>query len=94
MAMDEDQKKCGGISAVGVVAIIMSIACIAVGSINIDFDKSEFEDKNISSSCVIESRIPFYLLVAGVINLILIVLRLIFQVNIWHKLKWGWLEFK
>ena len=42
--MDEDQKKCGGISAVGIAAILVSLACIIIGAINIDFDKISHED--------------------------------------------------
>jgi len=75
MAMDEDQKKCGGISAIGIAAILMSLACIVIGAINIDFSASQ----DFASTCKAEPKIPFYLLVAGVLNIIIIVLRLIFQ---------------
>lgn len=78
--MDEDQKKCGGISAVGIAAILVSLACITIGAINIDFDKSQVEKENISSTCTAEPKIPFYLLIAGVLNIVIIILRLIFQV--------------
>ena len=74
--MDEDQKKCGGISAIGIAAILMSLACIVIGAINIDFSASQ----DFASTCKAEPKIPFYLLVAGVLNIIIIVLRLIFQV--------------
>jgi len=77
--MDEDQKKCGGISAVGIAAILVSLACITIGAINIDFDKSQVEEENIISTCKAEPKIPFYLLIAGVINIVVIILRLIFQ---------------
>jgi len=77
--MDEDQKKCGGISAVGIAAILVSLACITIGAINIDFDKSQVEKENISSTCTAEPKIPFYLLIAGVLNIVIIILRLIFQ---------------
>ena len=79
--MDEDQKKCGGISAVGIIAILVSLACIIVGAINIDFDQSQFTDQNISSTCKAQTKIPFYLVVAGVLNIMLIAMRLIFQVS-------------
>merc|ERR1711956_115207 len=75
MAMDEDQKKCGGISAIGIAAILMSLACFVIGAINIDFSASQ----DFASTCKAEPKIPFYLLVAGVLNIIIIVLRLIFQ---------------
>ena len=79
--MDEDQKKCGGISAVGIAAILVSLACIVIGAINIDFGNSNLDQQDISSStCKAEPMIPFYLLVAGLLNIIIIVLRLIFQV--------------
>jgi len=75
--MDEDQKKCGGISAVGIAAILVSIACIAIGAINTDFDK--LSDEDFASKCKAEPRIPFYLIVAGILNIVLLILRLIFQ---------------
>lgn len=77
--MDEDQKKCGGISAVGIAAILVSLACIAVGGLNIDVSESNFSEQDVSSTCKVETRIPFYLVVAGILNIIIIVLRLIFQ---------------
>jgi hypothetical protein len=89
MAMDEDQKKCGGISAIGIAAILMSLACIVIGAINIDFSASQ----DFASTCKAEPKIPFYLLVAGVLNIIIIVLRLIFQVFIFHISKFIWLVF-
>ena len=76
--MDEDQKKCGGISAIGLVAILVSLTCIIVGAMNIDFSE-EISAQNVASTCSIETRIPFYLIIAGVINIVLIVLRLVFQ---------------
>merc|ERR1712244_8112 len=83
--MDEDQKKCGGISAVGIAAILVSLACIVIGAINIDFGHSNLDQQDISSStCKAEPMIPFYLLVAGLLNIIIIVLRLIFQ-RCWRK---------
>jgi len=75
--MDEDQKKCGGISAVGIAAILVSLACIIIGAINIDFQT--IGDQDIASKCKAEPKIPFYLIVAGVLNIVLLVLRLIFQ---------------
>merc|ERR1711902_148560 len=76
--MDEDQKKCGGISAVGIAVILVSLACIIIGAINIDFDKISHED-TIASKCKAEPRIPYYLIVAGALNIVLLILRLIFQ---------------
>merc|ERR1712066_1204310 len=77
--MDEDQKKCGGISLVGIIAILVSLACIIIGAINIDFDQTEFTDQDIISTCKAQTKIPFYLVVAGVLNIMLMVLRLVFQ---------------
>ena len=79
--MDEDQKKCGGISLVGIIAILVSLACIIIGAINIDFDQTEFTDQDIISTCKAQTKIPFYLVVAGVLNIMLMVLRLVFQVR-------------
>ena len=80
--MDEDQKKCGGISALGIVAILVSLACIGIGGVNIDFKNSEFSQSDVSSTCTVETRIPYYLVVAGVMNIVIIILRLVFQVSI------------
>ncbi len=80
--MDEDQKKCGGITLLGGIALAVSIACIAIGAYSIDFDQSQFKDHNIRSICRAEQRIPFYLLVAGTLNIIAMILRIIFQVRI------------
>ena len=33
--MDEDQKKCGGITLIGAIGILVSIACIIIGAINL-----------------------------------------------------------
>ena len=85
--MDEDQKKCGGISLVGIIAILVSLACISIGAINIDFDQTEFTDHDIASTCVAQTKIPFYLVVAGVLNIMLMVLRLIFQVRFFLLVK-------
>ena len=75
--MDEDQKKCGGISLVGIVAIIVSLACIVIGAYNITNISS---GGDVHSKCDVEPNIPFYLVVAGAINIMLIICRLIFQV--------------
>ena len=83
--MDEDQKKCGGISLVGIIAILVSLACISIGAINIDFDQTEFTDHDIASTCRAQTKIPFYLVVAGVLNIMLMVLRLIFQVRFFSR---------
>ena len=79
--MDDDQKKCGGISAIGIMTILVSLACIGVGGYNIDVSSSDFSQQNVVSTCRVETRIPFYLVVAGIINIVLIILRLIFQVR-------------
>ena len=86
--MDEDQKKCGGISLVGIIAILVSLACIIIGAINIDFDQTEFTDQDIISTCKAQTKIPFYLVVAGVLNIMLMVLRLIFQVRFFPISNW------
>ena len=74
--MDEDQKKCGGISALGIIAILVSSICIGVGITNVK------RLETMDSKCKAEPRLPYYLIFSGISTIILIILRLIFGVSI------------
>lgn len=81
--MDDDQKKCGGLSLFGLVVIGMSVAAIVIGCLNINTEDIQLSNvaqpDQISSNCSVEPRIPYYLIVAGVLMLVLLILRLFFQ---------------
>ena len=83
--MDDDQKKCGGLSLFGLVVIGMSVAAIVIGCLNINTEDIQLSNvaqpDQISSNCSVEPRIPYYLIVAGVLMLVLLILRLFFQVR-------------
>ena len=79
--MDEEQKKCCGIGTLGLVAILVSTAMMIIGGINIDIENSNLEEVDVASTCEVEEKLPYYLLVAGAINVILIALRFAFQVS-------------
>jgi len=79
MPMDEEQKKCCGIGALGLVAILVSVVMMAIGGINIDIENSNLKNVDVVSTCKVEEKLPYYLLVAGAINIILIALRFVFQ---------------
>ena len=87
MPMDEEQKKCCGIGALGLVAILVSVVMMAIGGINIDIENSNLKNVDVVSTCKVEEKLPYYLLVAGAINIILIALRFVFQVSYLHFLK-------
>ena len=73
--MDQDQKKCGGISALGIIAILVSSVCIAVGIKNVK------RLETMDSYCEAEPKLPYYLVVAGLSTIILLILRLIIGVS-------------
>jgi len=82
--MDEDQKKCAGISCGSFMVITLSIAMIVIGCLNVDLGEidvsANIKDSKVSSdTCKIEPKIPFFLIVAGILNIALLVLRAIFQ---------------
>jgi len=57
---------------------------IIVGCVNVDLNKIDLEvnlkESNVQSkTCKIEPKIPFYLIVAGILNLVLMAVRIIFQ---------------
>ena len=87
MAIDEEQKKCFGIGTLGLVAILVSTAMMIIGGINIDIGKSNLPEAKVESTCEVEEKLPYYLLVAGAINIILIALRFVFQVSYPHFFK-------
>ena len=48
----------------------------------IDFDATSGADPDdVKSKCTIQPQIPYYLLVAGILYIVLAVLRIIFQVG-------------
>ena len=54
--------------------------------VNVDLNKIDLEvnlkESNVQSkTCKIEPKIPFYLIVAGILNLVLMAVRIIFQVS-------------
>jgi len=84
MGFDEDQKKCAGISCGSFLCITLSVAMIIIGCVNVNLSDIEvtakLDDSKVSSdTCKIEPKIPFYLIVAGILNISLLVLRIIFQ---------------
>ena len=79
--MDQDQKKCGGISALGIIAILVSSVCIAVGIKNVK------RLETMDSYCEAEPKLPYYLVVAGLSTIILLILRLIIGVSNKHDIK-------
>ena len=78
--MDQDQKKCGGISALGIIAILVSSVCIGVGIKNVK------RLETMDSYCEAEPKLPYYLVVAGLSTIILLILRLIIGVSNTHAL--------
>jgi len=82
--MDEDQKKCAGISCGSFMVITLSIAMIIIGCLNVNLEEidvsANVKDSNVTSdTCKIEPKIPFFLIVAGILNIALLILRAIFQ---------------
>lgn len=83
--LDEDQKKCAGISCGSVFVLSLSIAMIIIGCLNVDLKNIECDDANVSEcevqsdTCKIEPKIPFFLLVAGILFIALFVIRVILQ---------------
>jgi hypothetical protein len=82
--MDDDQKKCAGISCGSFMVISLSVAMIIIGCINVDLDditvSANVKDSSVrSDTCSIEPKIPFFLIVAGILNIALWILRIIFQ---------------
>ena len=53
------------------------------------------KESNVQSkTCKIEPKIPFYLIVAGILNIVLMVVRIIFQVSRKKsKTKWQWVVY-
>lgn len=80
--MDEEQRKCGGLSLFGLIIFGMSVAGIVIGCLNIDSSTiSGLGDDvtnldAIASTCKVESKLPVYMLVAGILMIVLMLLRL------------------
>ena len=54
---------------------------IGIGGYNIDWNNSDVENIKVDSTCKVDEKIPAYLFVAGIINIIFIVLRIALQVS-------------
>ena len=84
MAWDEDQKKCGGLTAFGLFTILVSAAMIVMGCLNLNYDKDA--DPVEDGKCKVQLHIPVFCIGAGAIFLILLLLRFVFQVGfVWWK---------
>lgn len=82
--MDEDQKKCAGISCGSFMVFTISIAMVVIGCINVNLKEidlsANLQDSKVSSEhCGIQPMIPFYLIVAGILNVALLVLRFVLE---------------
>ncbi len=78
MAWDEDQKKCGGLTAFGLFTILVSAAMIVMGVLNLDL---EADDPVAGGYCRAEVNIPVFLIGGGVVFILLLLFRFIFQVR-------------
>jgi len=76
MAIDDDQKKCGGLTLGGLLLLLFSAALIVVGLMHVDLDS---DDPVRDGECYAQPNIPVFLVVMGVLLLASAVLRCIFQ---------------
>lgn len=56
-------------------------SCINVELTDLEITANVKDSKVQSTTCTIEPKIPFYLIVAGILNIVLLVLRIVFQVG-------------
>jgi len=81
--MNEEQKKSAGIGCTGAVIFGMSNAAIIIGILNLsgfDFDSFKIDDPDsVGSKCFGAPRVPYYLIVMGVILIILVLLKFFFE---------------
>ena len=70
-------KRCGFYTAVWISAFVLSVALIVVGAVN-QWKWNDYHH-HFDSTCTLEPRIPAYLIVAGVLAIVLLVLKLLFQ---------------
>ena len=63
------------------VAILRAFRCLNVDLGEIDVSANIKDSKVSSDTCRIEPKIPFFLIVAGILNIALLILRAIFQVT-------------
>ena len=64
-----------------VTKMIFITRCVNVDLNKIDLEVNLKESNVQSKTCKIEPKIPFYLIVAGILNIVLMVVRIIFQVS-------------
>lgn len=67
----------------GLIVFGMSVAAIVIGCLNVDVTDIKVDDvtnpDSIASSCKVEPKIPYYMVVAGILMLVLMILRLFLQ---------------
>ena len=78
MGASRDDKRCGFFTLIWISAFTMSLALIIVGSMN-QFQWNDYHN-HFDSTCTMEPRIPVYMMVAGSINIVYLLLRIILQV--------------
>jgi hypothetical protein len=64
-------------SVLWLAAMAVSVALIAVGAVN-NYQWNDYH-RHFDSTCTVEPRIPVYMMVAGALNVVYLVLRLILQ---------------
>ena len=91
--MDDEQKRCMGMSAYMSAATGLSIAAIIIGAINFsNFDFDVTDPNSARTECKGAEQIPYYLVVMGTLIILLITLKLFFKVrniepitvSLWH----------
>ena len=79
MAFDDEQKKCGGITFGGLLVVVLSIAMVAVGVVNLDLESDEpIKD----GTCKAQVHIPIFLIGAGIIFVVMLFGRFFFAVRL------------
>jgi len=74
--MDDDQKKCGGLTAGGLLILLFAGAMIVMGLLHVDMGA---KDPVTAGECKVEHNIPVYLVVMGVLMLATMVVRCLLQ---------------
>lgn len=78
--MDDEQKRCMGMSAYMSAATGLSIAAIIIGAINFsNFDFDVTDPNSARTECKGAEQIPYYLVVMGTLIILLITLKLFFK---------------
>lgn len=78
--MDEERQKCIGMGMNGLIIGGMSIAAIVIGAVNFsNFDFDIADPDSASTECKGAEKIPYYLIVMGLLLIILMLLKLFFE---------------